>query len=738
MRKQSINIYLTVLALYDNGVLIFSILMLNLPAIADYQQMSTLHSSSFTFMPSNTSISLSNGTIINQLKSTNHSIVFDSVNDQPSITTQLDTGQEWLRTIKNMSTLSSSTLSLSSSTSKSIMPEFTSQSVPSVLSLHNVTKAETETMIETSTIWIRPEINFTNEQMKRSKRRPPPSTSTFLFGLNTLKSCFNLTENDLYEMKRNMILNTTLGLSQTSMNDEKTKSNNNNNNNIYNERQLNLLFFEALYRQLILWIQNNLNQTIVSERCRTSLHSNPTGQNVSVSLMITLEQIYNGIIGYGSSSSSFDRSPNAEHFIGDDDDGIEMMIDDDNEMNEQSSLTINNVYPLITYVKIVYPLALISQTGSIWTTCLITVERYLAVCHPLMSLTLSTRSRAIWALSILSLIALVFNLPRFFEVDTTDYGIRPSDLRQNKIYYNVYYICLNLSLNYILPLSLLFTLNIKIYASVRHANTHRNELTRARQSELHLASMLVLIVAIFIACNAPAFLIHCMELYLDAGNQTFEAITIFSNVLVCFNSAINFVIYCIFGKKFRSKLKLVLGIRGARRNGRQRTCWFRFGSSGSSSSSRRRTDSVHQPQTNRQYLSQNYSIAESRNSSFRITNSANHPPSNEHPSNENGHNDKEWLEQQLSMMTDRTTNGSSKHRLNGVSCTPPTLNVSNQDDNEVKCSKFVNQIPLKDINTVVVNGTSTDSSTKMLESHFYKDRLMGNIDYNQWEMNTFV
>lgn len=36
MRKQSINIYLTVLALYDNGVLIFSILMLNIPAIADY------------------------------------------------------------------------------------------------------------------------------------------------------------------------------------------------------------------------------------------------------------------------------------------------------------------------------------------------------------------------------------------------------------------------------------------------------------------------------------------------------------------------------------------------------------------------------------------------------------------------------------------------------------------------------------------------------------------------------
>ena len=40
-----------------------------------------------------------------------------------------------------------------------------------------------------------------------------------------------------------------------------------------------------------------------------------------------------------------------------------------------------------------------------------------------------------------------------------------------------------------------------------------------------------------------------------------ETVTIFSNVLVCFNSAINFVIYCIFGKRFRSKLKQVLGLK---------------------------------------------------------------------------------------------------------------------------------------------------------------------------------
>lgn len=155
--------------------------------------------------------------------------------------------------------------------------------------------------------------------------------------------------------------------------------------------------------------------------------------------------------------------------------------------------------PLQHYIRIVYPLALISQTGSIWTTCLITVERYFAVCHPLRALTLSTRSRAIWALTALSIGAFIYNLPRFAEID--DESVKQSDLRRNKIYYWFYYIFLNLSLIHIIPLSLLSVLNTKIYFSVRLATNNRSELTRARQRELNLASMLTLLVAIFIGTS---------------------------------------------------------------------------------------------------------------------------------------------------------------------------------------------------------------------------------------------
>lgn len=163
---------------------------------------------------------------------------------------------------------------------------------------------------------------------------------------------------------------------------------------------------------------------------------------------------------------------------------------------EESGTTTSLYNPLQHYIRLVYPLALISQTGSIWTTCLITVERYFAVCHPLRALTLSTRSRAIWALTTLSVGALVYNLPRFAEIDSE--SVTQSELRRNKIYYWLYYIFLNLSLIHIIPLTLLSVLNTKIYLSVRMATNHRSQLTRARQRELNLASMLTLLVAIFI------------------------------------------------------------------------------------------------------------------------------------------------------------------------------------------------------------------------------------------------
>lgn len=397
--------------------------------------------------------------------------------------------------------------------------------------------------------------------------------------MNLFKSCFNLSFDDLTHLKANMIL---LNSSNVSENVEPVNPQLVDPSSESSEL-VDHLFFQALLRQLILWIRLSLSSKLnphppmskesqsqsgpstISNltECRRTLmlhfysidipqndqqsandanhtlesppestkeppleltHANgapsPSSHHPSTHLLVddestqvnllllsTLEDIYHQQTQEGHTQATL--HPNqiyASSLTGQEDNSLNGPPNDSSDLEEDAGLSPpaesappqGSLYPLMYYVKIVYPLALISQSGSIWTTCLITIERYLAVCHPLMSLTLSTRSRAIWALCLLSAAAFIFNLPRFAEVDTSGDSIRPSDLRRNSVYYHVYYICLNLSLNYILPLCMLTWLNIKIYASVRHANAHRNELTRARQSELHLASMLVLIVAIFI------------------------------------------------------------------------------------------------------------------------------------------------------------------------------------------------------------------------------------------------
>lgn len=210
------------------------------------------------------------------------------------------------------------------------------------------------------------------------------------------------------------------------------------------------------------------------------------------------------------------------------------------------------------YISFVYPLALAVQTGSIWTTCLVTVERYWAVTYPLRAMVLSTRRRALIALTVVSIISIVYNLPRFFEVEiqTDDRtGVRmivQSELRLNETYRLVYYIALNLLLTHVIPLSTLTVLNFKIHKQIKAANINRAQLSASQRSELNVSSMLMILVLIFIICNTPAFIVNVLEVI--QFNSTFiDFCATISNVLVCINSSVNFLIYCIHGRVFRTK-----------------------------------------------------------------------------------------------------------------------------------------------------------------------------------------
>lgn len=219
-----------------------------------------------------------------------------------------------------------------------------------------------------------------------------------------------------------------------------------------------------------------------------------------------------------------------------------------------------------------FPVALCAQTASIYLTFTVTLERFVAVCHPLRARALCTYGRAKMYVIGCWTFSLLFNLPHFWEVQvrpvpyedgTVVYCLGASDLRRDRDYVNIYIHWMSLVVLYIVPFTTLAILNSLIYRQVRKANRERQRLSRTEKREIGLATMLLCVVLVFLLCNVLSMVNNILEAIYDIIN---EYLVKSSNLLVTFNSSVNFVIYVIFGEKFK-RIFLLLFCTG--RKGRE-------------------------------------------------------------------------------------------------------------------------------------------------------------------------
>ncbi|XP_005181777.1 FMRFamide receptor [Musca domestica] len=225
-------------------------------------------------------------------------------------------------------------------------------------------------------------------------------------------------------------------------------------------------------------------------------------------------------------------------------------------------LYYNYIFPYIS--PVVFPIGMISQTASIYMTFTVTLERYVAVCHPLKARALCTYGRAKIYFIVCVLFATLYNLPRFWEVVTAStkyddipdvlYCVRPSPLRANQMYINLYINWCYLIVNYIIPFLTLAILNCLIYRQVKRANRERQRLSRSEKREIGLATMLLCVVVVFFAFNFLALVVNISEAFY---NFIDNSLTKTSNLLVTINSSCNFLIYVIFGEKFKRIFLLI-------------------------------------------------------------------------------------------------------------------------------------------------------------------------------------
>lgn len=229
----------------------------------------------------------------------------------------------------------------------------------------------------------------------------------------------------------------------------------------------------------------------------------------------------------------------------------------------------------------IYPVAVIAQTEAVGLTVLVAGHRCLGVCFPFRG-RMFTADRVKFCLVLLSLFALVYNFPRFFEINLTPcwsehfnvtlMSMVTSELRQDPIYLQFFVFWSYTIIMFALPFLLLIITSVLTVTAVR--KSRRSSALRKfhggqqgdseNKKELNTTMMLIGIVLEFLVFNSFAFFTNILEFVInnslvDESNNSFQTLYSISadvaNFAVLSNSSFNIFIYYRFSKKFRDVLK---------------------------------------------------------------------------------------------------------------------------------------------------------------------------------------
>ena len=213
--------------------------------------------------------------------------------------------------------------------------------------------------------------------------------------------------------------------------------------------------------------------------------------------------------------------------------------------------------------------ALFALQNCTYLILLMTVDKYIAIKWPHRAATYSTARRAKMITMAVYTCVFIYNVPHFFLSSLI--GKQCLAYAISSVFSRIYS-WLSFVLNAVIPFTLLIHMNYVIVKTVRNsrkmfgandANTGMETRQKTMKSaENQVTIMLLLVTTLFLILLFPTYFRFIYLVFAKRGTpiEYAKSMLIYqiTSKLYTTNSGLNFLLYCISGKKFRNDLKEIL------------------------------------------------------------------------------------------------------------------------------------------------------------------------------------
>ncbi|XP_040186912.1 probable G-protein coupled receptor 142 [Rana temporaria] len=204
------------------------------------------------------------------------------------------------------------------------------------------------------------------------------------------------------------------------------------------------------------------------------------------------------------------------------------------------------------FIHMVSVLEFSSNHASIWITVILTVDRYIALCHPLQYRSLSYPERTRKVIMIVFLSAFVTGIPFYWWSDIWRDPRAPGLLDRFLKWVHCFII-------YFIPCTIFLLTNTVIVLRLRR----KSESKRYRVRIGKTTAILMSITTVFAVLWAPRTVVIIIHMYVSSVHKDWRvhlALDI-GNMLALLNTAVNFFLYCFVSRRFRDTVREILGMQ---------------------------------------------------------------------------------------------------------------------------------------------------------------------------------